>query len=227
MNIRCTVFNIWNWNTLFLYKFCVALVNPFVLPWNIKTVTQSYLSLCSFQVRVCWAASPWCCWWRCCGWRRCCCSCCTSIQHGGTVAEKRGVNVSKRVSSTRNIRFSVVSGWSTRRSTPWTSLRVMVWHQINIITPSQRTERSNVKFSYWLWVSVFVLPVIPGLEGFEVGLAPSSSSSAPLVRGPSINMSPSSISSHTPPIWRKWSSPPSEKSRNKINAYKFCLHHPH
>lgn len=110
-----------------------------------KQLKQSYLSLCSFQVRVCWAASPWCCWWRCCGWRRCCCSCCTSIQHGGTVAEKRGVNVSKRVSSTRNIRFSVVSGWSTRRSTPWTSLRVMVWHQINIITPSQRTFKCEIQ----------------------------------------------------------------------------------
>lgn len=78
---------------------------------------KSYLSLWSFQVRVCWAASPWCCWWRCCGCRRCCCSCCTSAQHGGTVAENRGVNVSKQVSSTRAIRLSVVSGWSTRRST--------------------------------------------------------------------------------------------------------------
>lgn len=64
--------------------------------------------------------------------------------------------------------------------------------------------------------SVSVLPVIPGLEGLEEGLAPSSSSSAPLERGPSINMSPSSISSHTPPIWRKWSSPPSDESKNKI-----------
>ena len=89
-------------------------------------------------------------------------------------------------------------------------------------TVSHRAKKLNIQ----MWNSVtdweclvFVLPVIPGLEGFEVGLAPSSSSSAPLVRGPSINMSPSSISSHTPPIWRKWSSPPSEKSKNKINTY--------
>lgn len=59
-------------------------------------------------------------------------------------------------------------------------------------------------------------PVIPGLEGFDVGFAPSSNCSALLDRGPSTKMSASSISSHTPPIWRKWSSPPSER---KIKNY--------
>lgn len=64
--------------------------------------------------------------------------------------------------------------------------------------------------------------MIPGLEGLEEGLAPSSSSSAPLEKGPSINISPSSISSHTPPIWRKWSSPPL-KERRKI-IYTNIIH---
>lgn len=83
-----------------------------------ETGRNGYPSACSFQVRVCCAASPWCCWCRCCGWRLCCCSCCTSTQQGGTVAEKRGVRVSKRVNSTSAVRMSRVNGCSTSKSTP-------------------------------------------------------------------------------------------------------------
>lgn len=108
------------------------------------------------------------------------------------MAEKRGVSVSKRVSSTSDIRLSVVSGWSTSRSTP--ARKAGVEGQKSV---TQRRTEHTVTLEVECWS---VVPVIPGLEGFEEGLAPSSSSSAPLERGPSINMSPSSISSHTPPI---------------------------
>lgn len=66
---------------------------------------------------------------------------------------------------------------------------------------------------------LWVLPEIPGLEGLEEGLAPSWSSSTPLERGASINMSPSSRSSQTPPIWRKWSSPPLELERKHFISF--------
>lgn len=78
-----------------------------------------YLSVCSFQVLVCAGAAS----------------------HGAadadaedasfaavlvapppsmarTVAENRGVKVSKRVSSTRDVKMSTVNGWSTSKSTP-------------------------------------------------------------------------------------------------------------
>lgn len=92
--------------------------SPLISYAEVVTVVMDHLSVCSFQVRVCCAASPWCCWCRCWGWRRCCCSCCTSTQQGGTVAEKRGVSVSKRVSSTSDVNVSTPRVWSTRRSTP-------------------------------------------------------------------------------------------------------------
>lgn len=44
---------------------------------------------------------------------------------------------------------------------------------------------------------------MPGLEGFDKGLAPSEDGSIPLERDPSTSMSASSISSQVPPIWRK------------------------
>jgi hypothetical protein len=40
------------------------------------------------------------------------------------VAEKRGVSVSKRVSSTSDVRLSTANTWSTRRSTPYREKRL-------------------------------------------------------------------------------------------------------
>lgn len=94
-----------------VFKNCMLLLTNVYYGLEIKYLGKMfYLSVCSFQVLVCWAASPWCCWCKCWGCLLCCCSCWTSTQHGGTVAENRGVKVSKRVSSTKDVKMSRVSG---------------------------------------------------------------------------------------------------------------------
>lgn len=63
------------------------------------------------HVRVCNEASP-CFWCRCCGCFLCCCSCWISVQHGGTIALKRGWRFSNCVRVCSVDRTPVVNGWS-------------------------------------------------------------------------------------------------------------------
>jgi len=79
-------------------------------------VLVANLSGWSRHVRVCKEASP-CFWCRCCGCFLCCCSCWISIQHGGTIALKRGWRFSNSVKLCSVDRTLVVSGSSISRGT--------------------------------------------------------------------------------------------------------------
>lgn len=96
--------------------------------------------------------------------------------------------------------FQTVSAPSATPDSPWSEVGPRGAPLLHQGTVKRKSIRCFIRTA---WQGIFplpVLPVIPGLDGLEEGLAPSSSGSPPLERVPSINISPSSASSQTPPI---------------------------